>query len=221
MSTALFDPIKTMSSVTDSVIVGFSTGKESIVTLDLCFRYFKHVQPYYLYTVPNISFSENVLQWYENKYDCEIIRLPAESVSEYFRYGCYRTPDLSFPVVCEKDIMNYVRMQSGIWWCATGERIEDSIYRRAMIKHSGTISEGNGRMFPVATWSKKEILEYIKHHKLKIGKDSKLMGHSARLLQVHDLIIIRDKFPDDYEKILHIYPLAESAIKRFEAYGKK
>ena len=221
MGTELFDPVKTMSKVTDSVIVGFSTGKESIVTLDLCFRYFKKVQPYYLYSVPNISFQEETLRWYEEKYSCSIIRLPCESVSEWFRYGCYRNPDMTFPVVCEKDIMNYVRIQSDIYWCATGERIADSLQRRAMIKHSGTISDQNGRFFPVATWNKQQILDYIKFHKLKIGRDSILMGHSARMLQAHDLIIIKKEFPDDYEKVIHLYPYAEACIKRLEEYGKK
>lgn len=221
MSTVLFDPVKTMSRVTDSINVGFSTGKESIVTLDLCFRYFKKVQPYFLYTVPNLSFQEKVIQWYEEKYGVEMIRMPAECVSEYFKYGCYRLSDMTFPIVSERDVMNYIRQKSDIYWVASGERIDDSLFRRAMIKHSGTISDVNGRMFPVATWKKSEILEYIKFHKLMIGKDSKLMGHSARVLQAQDLIVIRDNFPEDYERILHLYPFAEAAVKRIEAYGKE
>ena len=45
MSNLMFDPIKTQAKVTDAVLVGFSGGKDSIATLDLCMRYFDRVQP--------------------------------------------------------------------------------------------------------------------------------------------------------------------------------
>ena len=106
MSTILFDEIKTMSKITDTVLVGFSGGKDSIVTLDLCVKYFKNVIPFFLYIAPDLSFQERQLKWYENKYNLEI--------------------------------------------------------SRAMIKHSGSIDKKRGRFYPVAYWSKSEVLNYIK-----------------------------------------------------------
>ena len=56
MGSELFDPIKTQARVAKSVLVGFSCGKDSIVTLDLCFRFFDKVQPFFMYYVPGMEF---------------------------------------------------------------------------------------------------------------------------------------------------------------------
>ena len=99
MSTVLYDPIKAQSKITDSVIVAFSGGKESVVVLDLCFRFFRNVKPFFMYICPNLSFQERTIEWYERKYQTEIMRIPHMDVSEFFHYGSFRVPDESFPIV--------------------------------------------------------------------------------------------------------------------------
>ena len=89
MSTVLYDPVKTQAKVTDSVIVAFSGDKESIVTLDLCFRYFKNVRAFFMYICPDLSFQERTLEWYEKKYQTDIIRLPHMDVSEFFHFSVF------------------------------------------------------------------------------------------------------------------------------------
>lgn len=122
LSTVLYDPIKAQSKITDSVIVAFSGGKESVVVLDLCFRYFKNVKPFFMYIAPDLSFQERTLSWYEKKYQTEIIRLPHMDVSEFFHYGSFRQPDYTFPIVSINDIYQYVRLQTDMWWIAAGEK---------------------------------------------------------------------------------------------------
>lgn len=36
-------------------------GKDSIAVMDLCFKYFKHVQPFFMYMVPGLQFQEEAL----------------------------------------------------------------------------------------------------------------------------------------------------------------
>lgn len=220
MSTALFDPIKTQSKVTDSVLVGFSGGKESVVVMDLCFRYFKKVQPFFMYICPNLSFQERTIAWYEKKYQTEIIRIPHMDVSEYFHYGSFRPGDESFPIVSINDIYHYLRLQSDIWWIAAGERINDSIVRRAMMKKSGTIDTQRGRIYPVALWRKNEVIDYIKFHNLYLGADSRKLGFSFKSLWGKELSMLKHHFPEDYEKVLRQYPFAEAGVRRYELYGK-
>lgn len=220
MSTVLFDAIKAQSKVTDSVLVGFSGGKDSIVTIDLCFKHFKNVKAFFMYMVEGLSFQESLLQWYEKRYDTEIIRVPHFENSNDMRFGVFRNMDFDVPVITITDVYNYVRQQTGIHWIAAGERIDDSLIRRAMIKNSSSIDKKRGRFYPVAYWSKKDIMEYIKFHKLKLGEDSKRFGFSFRGLDGQQLIFIKNFYPDDYKKILRVYPFAEAAVKRFEEYGK-
>ena len=147
MSTVLYDPIKAMSMVTDSVIVAFSGGKESVVTLDLCSRYFKNIKSFFMYIVPDLSFQERTMEWYEKRYQIEIMRIPHMDVSEFYHYGSFRPGDPTFPIVSINDIYQYVRLETDFWWIAAGERIDDSIVRRAMMKKSGSIDVQRGRFF--------------------------------------------------------------------------
>lgn len=221
MSNLLFDPIKTQSSVTDSVIVGFSGGKDSIVTLDLCFKYFKRVQPYFMYLVPGLEFQEVMLRWYEKKYKTEIIRIPHFEVSEFLKYGSFTVYDDNVEIVRINDTYNYMREKTGIHWIAAGERCADSIVRNAMIKHSGSIDYKRGRFYPIAYWSKKEILEYIKYKKLYLSPEQKKLGFSFRSLDGSELTIVKEHYPKDYEKILKVYPFAGAGVERYQRYGKQ
>ena len=221
MSTVLYDPIKTQAKVTDSVIVAFSGGKESVVTLDLCFRYFKHVVPFFMYICSELSFQEKTLEWYEKKYQTEIIRLPHMDVSEFFHYGSFRIPDPTYPIVSINDIYRYMRLETDILWIAAGERIDDSIVRRAMMKKSGSIDVQRGRFYPVSAWKKREIVDYIKFHNLYIGQDSKKLGFSFKSLWGKELLMLKQYFPGDYDKILRLYPFAAAGVKREEVLAEK
>lgn len=221
MSNLLFDPIKTQARVTDSVIVGFSGGKDSIVTLDLCFKYFKRVVPFYMYFVPDLEFQERTMRWYENKYNTEIIRIPHFENSRMLRYGTYNMfESKDVGVVGINDIYEYLRQKTGIYWIAAGERCADSIVRNAMIKKSGSVDYQRGRFYPIAYWNKKEVHEYIKYKKLYLSPEQKKLDYSAGGLSGAELYIIREMYPKDYEKILKVFPLAGVAVKHYEEYEK-
>ena len=110
MGVELFDPIKTASAVSDSVIVSFSGGKESIVVLDMCMRHFKRVAAFHMYQFPHLSFSDEQIDWYERRYPgLEIIDLPHPNLSANMHYGIYRPYNPDVPLIGFNDIYDYVR----------------------------------------------------------------------------------------------------------------
>lgn len=215
----LYDPIKAQSRVTDSVIVAFSGGKDSVVTLDLCCRYFKRVSAFFMYQVPGLSFQEATIRYAENRYGITIERIPHFELSEFLAFGALRKEDASVPLIGINDCYRYVRLINDMWWIAAGERIADSIVRRAMIKRSGCIDEKRGRFYPVANFNKAEVMAYIKHHKLKPAPETAVIGHSFRSLMPKDSYMLRKYYPKDFEKIKRWFPFIEASALHYEVYG--
>lgn len=219
MSTALFDSVKTMSTITDSVLVSFSGGKDSAVLLDICFRYFKNVQPFFMYIVRDLDFQERTLRYYEDRYDTEILRVPHFMLSDFLRYGSFRMPDYEVPMVKIVELYNYLREKTGIYWICAGERIADSLIRRAMIKQSSSIDVKRGRFYPLAYWNKANVMSHVKHKRLPLSLESRVLGFSFRSFLPSEIKKIQQYFNDDYEKIKKDFPLIEATIKQGEYYG--
>lgn len=215
----LYSVMETAKNITDSVLVGFSGGKDSAVTLDLCVRHFKRVRPYFMYIVPGLEFQEVTLRYYEKRYGMEIMRVPHFMLSDFLRAGSFRMPDDSVPVVKTADLYAYLREKTGIHWIAAGERIADSIVRRAMIKRSSAIDQKRGRIYPIAYWTKAHVLSYLKLRRLPLSLENKELGFSFRSLQGKDLEKIKRRFPEDFEKIKKMFPLVEAELKRGEFYA--
>lgn len=217
---SLLTAIKTQAQITDTVLISFSMGKDSIATMDLCFKYFKRVQPFFMYMVPNLEFQEEALGKYERHYNTKIIRVPHFETSDFYRYGSFRDPDFSVPRVKIKWIYDYLRSQTGIYWISGGEKINDSMVRRAMLKNSGSINEKRGRFFPIMYWSDKDVKKYIELNHLLYPKFNQELGFSFHGLAGKELSAIKKIYPEDYQRIIKFFPEAEAGVLQYENYRK-
>lgn len=212
--TTLFRAINLQQQVTDGVIVSFSMGKDSIVALDFAFKHFKHVYPFFMYLV--LAFQERDLKIFEQQYNTKILRVPHFEDSEFYRYGSFREPDETVPIVKINDIYNEIRSQTGAYWIMGGEKIADSIVRRPMLKGSGCIDEGRGRFYPLIDWRKRDVLQYIKLNKLYLPRFQRELGFSFHSLAGKELSVIKRIYPDDYQRILQFFPEAEAGVIQHE-----
>ena len=84
---------RTMAEECDTAILAFSTGKDSIAAWLQLRKYFKHVIPYYCYTVPGLEFVENSLAYYEDFFGTHIYRLPHRSLYRLLRNLVFQSPE--------------------------------------------------------------------------------------------------------------------------------
>ena len=107
---------------------------------------------------PILSFQRACLDWVERRYRVPVVIVPHPMLAEWPRYGTFREYDFDVPIISFLDVYTYARSKSGVWWIAAGERIADSIVRRAMIKgDGGVVNPKRGQFFPLAHWNKSDV----------------------------------------------------------------
>lgn len=206
----------------ESVIVAYSSGKDSLATLDLCVKNFKRVVPYFMYLIKGLDFQEVHLKYIEAKYATNIIRVPDWRLCRIMRNGVARhiTPSMdSMPSVKWSDVENYIRNKTGLHWIASGETQFESLARRGMIQSSKNgIDIPRGHIYPVGYWKRQEIESYLSFHEIIIPCEYRVMTSERSfggilMDEMHD---IRKHYPEDYKKIKKLFPLADTQAIRYE-----
>ena len=207
----------------DGVLVSYSGGKDSLVTLDLCTRTFRRVVCFFMYFVPGLAVEEAVLDIGRKRYGVEVLYYPHWSVIAALKYGTYSAPHLSKDSLpgdyTLNDVYNLARADSGIQLIACGIKKADSEFRRKNM----TAFQRKDVMCPLRDWNKLEILSYLAMHKIPVPKTSKGKTESATGvdLSAPALCKLHDEHPDDWRKLLAWFPYAEAAIARRHLFGVK
>src|ERR1700680_1123076 len=147
----------------DSVIVGFSGGKDSWASLQLCSEGFKQVHAYFCYIVEGLEVEERSLRAAEARYGITIHRFPSPQLQHYLRNGIYTVRPVAFNRrMKDADICRVMRGRTGARLIASGMRMEESLQRRGMIHSTGDgFDEKNEKIYPLAHWNAKAVYSYL------------------------------------------------------------
>lgn len=201
-------------------LVALSGGKDSLVTLDLCCSVFDHVEAFYMYLVPGLRTFEAPVEAAARRHGVKVHKIPHFDLPRLIKYAVLRphVPDATrIRELRWTDINESMREQTGIQWVATGERAADSLQRRFYTRQLDGVQRHIGRLFPIYDWLDADVYAYLRARNIVLpsnGGYSRARG-SGFSLDGRGLHWLREQHPDDFKRVLKVFPYAEAEVMRF------
>lgn len=216
------------------VLVAFSGGKDAIAT-ELALRD-SGVETIlaHLYLIPGrvpgetLSFVEDGLKRLEDLWQKKIHRYPHPSFYRLLNNFVLQAPEnCSVIEAAELPTPDYLLMWQLIrhdlglpedTWSADGVRASDSLVRRGSIKKHGAMKTKGHKVSPIYDWLQGDVYNYIQAHNVPLPVDYEMFGRSFDGIDYRFLWPIKERFPDDYARILEWFPMAELEVMRNELF---
>lgn len=208
--------IRHVAAHTDSVVLFYSGGKDSIVILDMIVPFFKKIFCVHKYTVPQMGWFEPYREWCRHYGNTEYIEVPDLVWYGMKKYGIYCPPnnDIKMPKN-HAEVEETIKAKLGCKYAFNGMKGVDGFMKRMRLKlwERNYYISTKFNAYPLAKWTNPEVRKYlqvknlIKPFHFSNAKDAELSQGFGLTADV--LMIMRNKYPSDYKKILQEFPYAE------------
>jgi hypothetical protein len=206
--------------------LGFSRGKDSIVSWLFLKRYFSRVIPFHCSSVPGLEFVEKSLEYYEKHFSCDVERILSGDVSAAIANLVYQPPSdereidsLGFWQYDNHTVVQLLREKYNLpnAWCAYGISMNDSIDRRIYVGKCMGRNDMNRTFYPCYDWSRKMVIDTIMEAGIRLPGDYKLASRSmASVPNFRHLYRMRTVFPKDFERVKLLFPFIEAMLAKME-----
>lgn len=213
--------IRSIREKTDTTVLFYSAGgKDGIALLDMLAGVFDKVICYYMYLIPNLDHIQPYIKWAETRYPNVEIRQIKHYQRDFFdSFGFFKEPDEGVKPRKIGDIEQAVREETGIKYGFSGMKGVDGYMKRMRLKmfaKTGYVTE-KGMVYPLALWTNKEVLQYIKSRNLisPFVYDANAISQGFGI-DLNTMLLMRNKYPRDYQRILKEFPYSEKLIFDYE-----
>jgi len=201
------DTVKQINDIlkNEPIIVMFSTGKDSIVMADLLLKGYSGKKEFvFLYFVPGLEIKQRFIEHYEKRWNVKIHQQPHFETLSLKTGKKYKMADIE----------RGLRAKFNISYIAQGIRRDESMARCGMLAHLPYgIDERNKKLYPIADFSAKDVMAYIKLNKLPLPVEySHGWKHDFSVPDVDGLVYLKNNYPNDYKKVIAEFPQLEARV---------
>jgi hypothetical protein len=210
--------------------IGFSTGKDSVVGLDMLIKAGIEPLPIYFYCVPRLQFVEKNINIYEKHFGIRVIRLPHPMLYCYINHLDWQ-PYHKAKTLAKNACGNYSFKElvdmyltlmelSGFEYDCNCMKMADSLNRRLLMQKSPDIDDKKKVIYLAKYLTDSDCFAYMKQHGLPLTDDYKIWGRSWDGLKYDYMLGVKKYYPDDYELIKGYFPLIDAEIIRYKLVKK-
>jgi len=198
------------------VLVEFSGGKDSWAVLGLALDSGVEVEAVHYHLVRGMDCEEVHLRAAEAR-GVRVHRLPHPELGAALASGHHRPHVSEWGVLSRfrhNEARDAARAVSGLEWILTGMRASDSLSRRGMFKRWGGVWAHSMLGHPIWSWSTAEVLRFLRLRRLPCPKTIGGKRTGGVSLSDESVLWLHDECPQDYARLLRVFPWAASIPKR-------
>lgn len=213
--------IDAIRAKSDSAILFCSLGKDSLVLLDLIYPKFNRIVCVFMYFVKDLEHINRWIGWVKAKYPkIEFVQIPHWNLSYILRGGLYCVPQPKVKLIKLADVVKAIRLKYGIHHVFLGMKKADGMNRRLMLKgYQENDYENEGFVYPLADWTQKDILAYMKQHNLPEPVRYSIKASSGVGFNLDCFLWLEKHYPQDLQKIYKVFPLAERILWEYHNHS--
>lgn len=115
------------------------------------------------------------------------------------------------------DVVKAIRLKYNLHYAFLGMKKADSVNRRLMLKgYEANLYENKGMVYPLADWTQKDILAYMKQKNLPMPIRYSKNASGGVGFNLECYLWMREYAPSDLEKVLKAFPMSERILFEYD-----
>lgn len=206
----------------DGVLLFLSLGKDSLVLLDMIYPRFNRIVCVFMYFVKDLDHINRWIKWVKAKYPkIEFVQVPHWNLTYILRGGLYCVAQPKVKLLKLADVIKTMQLKYGLYYTFLGMKKADGMNRRLMLKgYEINGYENNGLCYPLADWTQKDILAYMRQHNLPEPVRYSLKASSGVGFNLDCFLWLEKFYPQDLKRIYEVFPMSERILFEYK-YGTK
>ncbi|WP_294590800.1 phosphoadenosine phosphosulfate reductase family protein [uncultured Bacteroides sp.] len=209
------DLIRVKSS---EALLFLSLGKDSLVLLDLIYPKFDRIVCVFMYFVKDLEHINRWINWTKAKYPkMEFVQVPHWNLTYILRGGMYCVPNPDVKLLKLADVVKAMQLKHDVYYTFLGMKKADGMNRRLMLNgYEEKGYENNGMCYPLADWTQKDILAYMKQNNLPEPVRYGNKASNGIGFNIDCFLWLRSNYPVDLQKIIKAFPMSGRILFEYD-----